>query len=173
MYRGKPQAFSVLSFFLEQAACLADQPVCHLLRFLAEGGGLFKHIRHFLRLSQDAAVIFRQTIFALVTCHFFWLQFRQGGADRFQPLIADADRRKIRIREITVIFRILFRTHRIGVFLVVIPASRLLDDLPALFQQLNLAGALAVDRTGNRLERVQVLHLGSRTKCLTSHLTDR
>mgnify|MGYP007015029526 CR=1 FL=1 len=74
---------------------------------------------------------------------FFRLQFRQGGADGFQPFIADADRRKIRIREITVIFRILFRTHRIGVFLIVIPASRLLDDLPALFQQLNLAGALA------------------------------
>ena len=39
----------------------------------------------------------------------------------------------------------------------VIQETRRWDDLPALFQQLNLAGALAVDRTGNRLDRKSVV----------------
>ena len=41
-----------------------------------------------------------------------------------------------------------------GGFLVVIPAARFLDHLFALLDQLDLAGTLALDCTGNGLEGV-------------------
>ena len=59
-----------------------------------------------------------------------------------------------------------------GGFLVVIPAAGLLDDLFPLLDQFDLAGALAFDGSRNRLERVQVLHLGTCSKLSGSRLPD-
>ena len=83
------------------------------------------------------------------------------------------DRRKIRVREVTVIFGILFGTHGMGRFFVVIPAAGFLNNGSAFFDQLDLTLSLALDGSCDRLEGVQVLHLGSCSECLTADFTDR
>ena len=119
-----------------------------------------------LGTGQDLRIIIRDIEFLFIACKLLGAQLRLTVLYCLQPLITDDDRHKIRIREVTVIMRILLGTHRIGIFLVVIPAARLLNDLLALLDQLDLTGTLPFDRTGDCLEGVQVLHLGSRTELL-------
>ena len=83
------------------------------------------------------------------------------------------DWRKIRVREVTVILGILFGTHCMGGFLVVIPSSGFLDNASAHFQKLDLALSFSLNGMCNGLEGVQILHLCSGSKRITSCHTDR
>ena len=82
-------------------------------------------------------------------------------------------RRQIRVREVAVILRILFRTHRVGILFVVVPAAGLLDNGFSFLDQLDLSCTLSLDRSSDSLKGVQVLHLGTCSEFLTSDLTDR
>ena len=82
-------------------------------------------------------------------------------------------RRQIRVREVAVILRILFRTHRVGILFVVVPAAGLLDNGFSFLDQLDLSCTLSLDRSSDGLKGVQVLHLGTCSEFLTSDLTDR
>ena len=124
-------------------------------------------------LGKDSRIISRKLIFFLITFHLGFAKLRNGGAQLFDPGIGDVDRRKIRVRKITVIFGILFGTHGMGRLLVVVPSSCLLDNGSAFFQKLDLTLSLTLDCSCNSFKRVQILHLGSCSEGLASRLTDR
>ena len=56
-----------------------------------------------------------------------------------------------------------------GRFFVVVPAAGFLNDFFSFFQQFDLTFSLTLDRMGDRFERVQVLHLGTRSHTVASH----
>ena len=60
----------------------------------------------------------------------------------------------------------------LGTFLVVIPTSCFLDDLPAIFDQLDLASCFSFNGMCNSLKGVNVLHLCSSAEFRCSHFTD-
>ena len=124
-------------------------------------------------LGKDSRIISRKLILFLITFHLGFTELRNGSAQLFDPCIRNMDRRKIRVREVTVIFGILFGTHGVRRLFVVIPSSCLLDNGSAFFQKLDLTLSLTLDRSCNGFKRVQVLHLGSCSEGLASHLTDR
>ncbi len=123
-----------------------------------------------LGFCDDPRIIFRNVKFFFVTRQLLRAKLRLAVFYRLQPLITDEHRHKIRIREIAVIVCILLGAHRIGVFFVVIPAACLLNDRLALPKELDLPLAFAVNRAPDRLERVQVLHLGTGTKLFCADL---
>ena len=86
-----------------------------------------------LGAGDDIDIIFRNIVFFLVTLHLLGAEFRLSAADAIQPLIADIDRYQVGIRKITIILCILLGTHGVGIFLIIIPASGLLNDLFAFF----------------------------------------
>ena len=59
-----------------------------------------------------------------------------------------------------------------GGFFVIVPSSCLLNNSSAFLQELDLTLSLTLDGPCNSFKGVQVLHLGSCSKGLTSHLTD-
>ena len=124
-----------------------------------------------LGAGDDIDIIFRNIVFFLVTLHLLGAEFRLFAADAFQPLITDIDRYQIRIREVTIILRILLGTHRIGIFLIIIPASRLLNDLFSGLQQIDLSLPLPLNGSGDGLEGIQVLHLGTGSELFRSHFS--
>ena len=83
------------------------------------------------------------------------------------------NRRKVRIREITVILCILFGTHCVRRFFIVIPSSGFLGNTSAHLQKLDLTFSFALNGMCNGLKRVQVLHLCSGSKCVTSSHSHR
>ena len=107
-----------------------------------------------LGTGQDLCIILRNLELLLVTDQFLRSQFRLTIFHSLDPLITDPYRHQIRVREITVILSILFGTHRMGGFLVVIPSSGLLDHLFAFFDQLDLSLPLALNGSGNGLKGV-------------------
>ena len=129
-------------------------------------------VSHMLGFRQDFCIVFGNVKFLLIPGQLFGAKLRLPGTDFLQPGVADDDGHQIRLREIPVVLGVLLGTHGIGVFLVVVPPSRLLDDRLPLFQKLDLPCPLAVDSVGDGLEGVQVLHLRSRTKLLCAHLPD-
>ena len=57
------------------------------------------------------------------------------------------------VREVAVILRILFRTHRIGILFVVVPAAGFLDNGFSFLDQLDLPCTLSLDRSTISLRR--------------------
>src|SRR5262249_11976372 len=57
----------------------------------------------------------------------------------FDPLFADFERRQVGFREVAVIGRVLFRTHRVGLAFLLVPQPRFLRDLSAGLQNRDLA----------------------------------
>ena len=70
--------------------------------------------------------------------------------------VTDNDRYQIRLREITVILCILFGTHRIGIPLIIVPATGLLYNLFPGFNQINLAGCLGFNGMCDCLKRTDI-----------------
>ena len=171
--RGKSYLLSFHSFVLHQAKHFHHKPVCRLLRIAAKTGNLLKQSSQMSGLCKDSGIIFRKAEFLLVAGCFFLAELRQLFPDLLNPLIRNMDRRKIRVREVTVILGILFGTHCMGGFLVVIPSSGFLDNASARFQKLDLALSFSLNGMCNGLEGVQVLHLGSGSKGVASRHTDR
>ena len=122
---------------------------------------------------KDSRIVCRKSVLFLITGLFHFAKLRLFCFDLFNPCIRDMDWRQVRIWEIPVVFGILFGTHCIGIFFVVIPAACLLCNCLAFFDQFNLTLSFAFDCSGNGFERVQVLHLCSGTEFFCSHFTDR
>jgi len=78
----------------------------------------------------------------------------------------DLDGEQIRFGKILIVLGFFLGAHRIGFALAVVPAARLLHDLPAVLDQVDLAGRLALNRTGDRLQRSHILHLCPRAEFL-------
>ena len=107
-----------------------------------------------LGTGQDFRIVLRQSVLTLIACQLLGAELRLRCLHPLDPLIRNPYRNQIRIREVTVILRILLGTHRMGGFLVVIPAAGFLDDLFAILDQLDLTDALALNGTGNGFEGV-------------------
>ena len=171
VFRGKVHIFGFHSFFFQQPQPLSHQPVGCLFRVSAQIGGLFEHICHMFGLGQNGGIICRKTVLFFVSGCAFFLKFRLTASDLFHPFRWNLHRLQIRIRKITVVFCIFLRTHRMGGFFVIVPAAGLLNDFFSFFQQFDLTFSLTLDRMGNRFERVQVLHLGTGSHTIASHLS--
>ena len=85
----------------------------------------------------------------------------------FQLLFAHLNRRKVGVREITIIVCILFTAHGRCFSGFFIKSSGLLDDLFAVFNRFHLAAVFKLNRLLYILEGVQVLHLSTGAKRLT------
>ena len=126
-----------------------------------------------LGVCKDLRVILRQAEFADITGHFLGTKLWLCRLDPGDPLITDHHRCQVRIREVTVILCIFLGTHSLGTFLVVIPTSCFLNDLLAIFDQLDLASCFPFNGMCNSLKRVDILHLSPGAKFRRSHFTDR
>ena len=122
---------------------------------------------------KDSCVISRKSVFFLIAGLFCFAKLRLLCLDFFDPCIRNMNRRKIRIRKISVILGILFGTHRIRIFFIIIPTAGFLCDCLTFFNQLNLALSFTFDSSGNRFERVQILHLCSGSEFFCTYFTDR
>ena len=120
-----------------------------------------------------SCIVCRKSVFFLIAGLFCFTEFWLFCFDLFDPCIGDVDRRQVRVREISVVFCILFGTHCVRIFFVVIPAAGFLCNCFAFFNQFDLTLSFTFDCSGNGFERVQVLHLCSGTEFFCSHFTDR
>ena len=68
---------------------------------------------------------------------------------------------------------ILFGTHRIRIFFIVIPAARLLNHLFSLFQKLDLPCPLTVNGSCNGFKGVEVFHFCTCTELFCTHFPHR
>ena len=173
MFRCKGNFFHVKAFVFGQTENFTHEPVGCFLRAAAEVCNFLKKLRKVSGLGKDSRIVSRKLILFLITFHLGFTKFRNGSTQLFNPCIGNVDRWKIRVREVTVIFGILFGTHGVGRFFVVIPAAGFLDNGSAFFDQLDLSLPLALNGSGNGLKGVQVLHLGPCSECLTADFTDR
>ena len=158
--------------FFQQAHSFYHQPVGCLFWLSTKLYCLLKYICHMLRVCKDLRVILRQAEFADITGHFLGTKLWLCRLDPGDPLITDHNGCQVRIREVTVILCIFLGTHSLGTFLVVIPTSCFLDDLPAIFDQLDLASCFSFNGMCNSLKGVNVLHLCSSAEFRCSHFTD-
>ncbi|MNI54014.1 hypothetical protein D3C73_1088770 [compost metagenome] len=78
---------------------------------------------------------------------------------------------QIRIREIAVVMRLFLAAHGQGLTLRLIPAARLLNDDPAVIQNLSLAELLVLQTAQYAAEGVHVLQLGADTELFLAYRT--
>ena len=173
MVRRKPDVLRFHFLFLQKTHGLHHEPVGYFFRIMADFHGLLKDVCHLFACREDGNIIIRNIEFFFVSCRFCFLELRLSRFHLLNPLITNDNWCQIRIREITVILGVLLGTHRIGIFLVVIPSSRFLNDFLAILQELNLTGTLSLNGAGDGFKRVQVFHLGTGAKFTGSHLTNR
>ena len=147
------------SCFFQKPHGVLSHPVCSLLWLRTDFCRLFKQICHISGLCQNPGIVFRKRKLPDKPFFLFFPQFRLLLSKPSDPCIVNHDRRQIRIREIPVIFSVLFGTHREGTFLIVIPPPCLLNHFFSFFQKFNLPHGLPFNCSRNGLKGVQVLHL--------------
>ena len=98
---------------------------------------------------------------AVVCHHAFATRFRklrQCALNFATPFLVNDQRKQIGFRKITVVMRLLFRAHAIGLAFYGIVEPCLLSDLATGFDDFSLPVNLIFQRLPNEAERINVLH---------------
>ena len=88
----------------------------------------------------------------------------QARADFLDPALVENERQEIGVGEIAVIVRLFLAAHRPGDAARGIEEPRLLFDRAAIFQELDLAARLVLDRLHREPDRIDVLDLAARAE---------
>ena len=88
------------------------------------------------------------------------------AANPFDPFVADFERKKIGIREVTVVHRVFLRAHLTRLALVRVIEAGGLNDLAAVLDELDLATDFVVDGFLQEAEGIQVLDFTARAELL-------
>ncbi len=121
-------------------------------------------VGEFAARGQHAGVVGGQPVLAAEARGLLVRQLRQRGAHGLDRGLVDHERQQVGIREVAVVVRFFLRAHRPRLAAVRVVQARLLHDLAAALDQLDLARDLVVDRLLDEAERVQVLDLGARAE---------
>jgi len=148
----------------EAAHDLAHDPVGDLLGLSAQSHGLLEEVGQGLLAGNHVRVIGGQPESGLITRRLLLSHFGQLGAQALQVCLGDLQRRNVGFRKIAVVLGILLGAHGKGGVLVLIPAPGLLYHALSLLNQLDLPPGLILDGPGDRLERVEIFHLGAGTE---------
>ena len=97
----------------------------------------------------------------------------QLAAQAVEPARVDHDRRQIGLGEVAVILRVFLAALAERALLGLRPAARLLHDLVALLQGLDLAADLVLDASVQRAKGVEVLELGLDAQLLVTAAAHR
>jgi hypothetical protein len=101
------------------------------------------------------------------------LRIRQLGQGPLQPrdvLLGDHQRQEVRVREVAVVLRIFLAAHGAGLVALGIVEAGFLLDAAAVFQDLDLAARLELDRPLHEAEGIEVLDLAARAQRALSGL---
>src|SRR6185437_16047322 len=91
-------------------------------------------------------------------------QFRQATPQSLDPRRVELQRQQIRVGEIAIVEIVFLGAHRPRLAAMRIEQARLLHDRAAVFENLDLAARLVLDRLHDEADRVDVLDLGARAE---------
>ncbi len=171
--RAQAHRLRLQPLLLEGAQQHIHHPVGDLLRRKAEGHRLLKEVRQRLRAGQQARVVLRQAELPLIARALGLRHLGEGLPQALQLRLIQLDGGDIRLGEVAVVLRVLLRAHGEARVLVLVPAAGLLDDrLVVHLNALLLAAGLVADGAGDRLEGVEVFHLGAGAQLCRAHRAD-
>ncbi len=158
---------------LDHARRDGERPIGDLRRdiglgFAQRGGGFGKQrfeAREGLDLGgQFVRVVRRQAQLLDIAAALGIGQFGQAGAAFVQKALIEFEWQQVRVGEIAVVVRVLFRTHRAGRAGIGIKQPRFLHDLATILDQIDLAADLVLDRLHDEAHRIDVLGFGPRAQ---------
>ena len=150
---------------------IAGDPVGRLLGVAALGDRLEELGRVLLR-HQHARVVGREAVLADEAGLLGVGQLGQAGLDLLDPVLGQHQRQQVGIGEVAIVVRVLLGAHRARLAPAGIEQPRLLHDLAAALDQLDLAPRLVLDRLLDEADRVHVLDLAARAQ-LAARLAHR
>ena len=148
-----------LALGVEPARELAHQPVRDQLWRAAAVTRGFVEARESQALRHHRSVVHGQAVLLLEAQRHRRRQLGQGGANRFDPVGRDHQRRQVGVGEVAVVVRVFLAAHGPGLAGVRVEQHRGLADRQAVFDLVDLPVDLEVDRLRHVAERVQVLDL--------------
>ena len=142
---------------------LVRDPVGHQLGVAALGGG-FEIVGLGLFRDQHDGVVLRQAIVRHQTLALVVRQLGQRRLDLGDPGLFQIQRQQVGIGEVAIILRLFLGPHGARFAGCRVVQARLLGDRTTVFQDLDLAARLILDRLRNEAEAVDVLDLAARAQ---------
>ena len=165
--RGDAALRDLEAVLVERARQIAHHPVGGELRLAAEAlHDRLVVVGDLAARGQHAGVVGGEPVLRDEARGLLVRQLRQRRAHRFDHRLVDHQRQQVRVGEVAVVVRLFLGAHRARLAAVRVVEARLLHDLAAALDQLDLALDLVVDRALDEAERVEVLDLGARAELL-------
>ncbi len=106
--------------------------------------------------GEDLRVVFGDAVFLDHAGAAGLGEFGQGAGDFGLPLFVDYQREQVGLGEIAIVVRLFFRAHAVGLAFVGVVEARLLCDLAAGFDDVDLASDFVFQRFADEAERIYV-----------------